>query len=57
MMPIAQVIPKWVDTISNLKRHIYIKSEQDASYNNQKDHLKTGEALTHVDYYESYNNT
>ena len=33
MMPFGPVIPKWVDTVSNLKRHIYIKREQGASYN------------------------
>ena len=43
--------------ISNLKRHIYKKREQDFSYNKQKDELKTGDALIHVDYRESYNNT
>ena len=57
MMPFGQVIPKWVDTISNLKRHIYIKREEIASYNKQKDELKTGLAFIHVDYSESYNNT
>ena len=56
-MPFSQVIPKWVETINNLKRHIYRKNEQVASYNKQKDELKTGEALIHVDYSESYNNT
>ena len=57
MMPFGPVIPKWVDTVSNLKRHIYIKREQGASYNKQKDELKTGQAFIHVDYSESYNNT
>ena len=56
-MPFGQVIPKWVETISNLKRHIYRKREQVAGYNKQKDELKTGEALIHVDYSKSYNNT
>ena len=56
-MPFSQVIPKWVETINNLKRHIDRKHEQVASYNKQKDQLKTGEALIHVDYSESYNNT
>ena len=37
--------------------HIYRKREQVASCNKQKDELKTVEALTHVDYSESYNNT
>ena len=44
---------KWVETISNLKRHIHRKREQD---NKQKDELKTGKVLVHVDYSESYNN-
>ena len=56
-MPFGQVIPKWAETISNLKRHIYRKREQVASYNKQKDELKAGEALIYVDYSESYNNT
>ena len=53
----GQVIPKWVETISNVKRHIYIKREHVASYNKQKGEAKTGEALMHVDYSKSYNNT
>ena len=57
MMLFGQVIPKWMETISNLKRHIYRKREQLASYNKQKDELKTGEELIHVDYSDSYNNT
>ena len=51
------MIPKWVETISNLKRHKHRKREKTATYNKQKDELKTGEALIHVDYSESYNNT
>ena len=46
-----------METIGNLKRHVYRKHEQVASYNKQKDELKTGEALIHVDCSESYNNT
>ena len=42
-----------METISNLKRHIHRKREQD---NKQKDELKTGKVLAHVDYSESYNN-
>ena len=56
MISFGQVIPKWVETISNLKRHIYKKREQIVSYNKQKDELKTGEALIHVDFSASYNN-
>ena len=55
-MPFGQVIPKLVETKSNLKRYIYRKREQVGSYNKQKDELKTGEALIHLDYTESYNN-
>ena len=55
-MPFGQVIPKLVETKSNLKRYIYRKREQVGSYNKQKDELKTGEALIHIDYTESYNN-
>ena len=56
-MPFGQVIPILVATISNLKRHIYRKREQVAIYNKQKDELRTGETLIHVDYSENYNNT
>ena len=33
------------------------KCEQVVSYNKQKDELKTGEALIHVNYSQSHNNT
>ena len=56
-MQFGQVISKLVETISKLKRHIYRKCEQDASCNKQKNELKTGEALTHVDYSKSSYNT
>ena len=56
-MSFGQVISKWVETISNVKSHIYIKREHSAGYNKQKDELKTAEALIHTDYSESYNNT
>ena len=56
-IPFGQVIPIWVQPISNLKRHMYRKREQVASYDKQKDELKAGEALIHVDYSESCNNT
>ena len=56
-MLFGQVIPKWVEKISNLKRHIYRKREQVASYNKQKDELKIGEAFINVDYSKSYNDT
>ena len=36
---------------------IYKKREQVANYNNQKDELKTGEALIHEDNSESDKNT
>ena len=35
-MLLGQVIPKWVESLTNLKRHIYRKREQFASYNKQK---------------------
>ena len=56
-MPFGEVIPECVETISNLKRYVYGKREQVASYNKQKDELKAGEVNTHVDCNESYNNT
>ena len=56
-MPFGQVNHKWVEAISNLKQHIHKKREQVASYSKQKNELKTAEAIFHVDYSESYNNT
>ena len=49
-IPFGQVIPKWIETISNLKRHIHRKREQVANYNKKKDELKTGETLIYVAY-------
>ena len=46
-----------METISNLKRHICRKREQVACYNKEKDELRTGETLIHVDYSQNYNNT
>ena len=46
------MIPKWVETISNLKMHIYRKR---VSFNKQKDELKTGEAVIDIGYSKSYN--
>ena len=56
-MPFGQVSHKWVETIGNLKQHVHRKREQVASYNKQKSELKTAEAIFHVDYSKSYNNT
>ena len=56
-MPFGQVISKWVETISNLKRHVNRKCEKVASFDKQKDEVKTGEAFVRVDCSESYNNT
>ena len=59
MILFGQVIPKMDGTLKQPKKHIYRKREQLASYNKQKNELKTGEALIHVhiDYSKSYNNT
>ena len=56
-MPFGQVISKWVETISNIKRHVNRKREQVTSFDKQKDEVKTGEAFVRVDYSETYNNT
>ena len=56
-MSFGQVIPKWVKTIRNLKRHIYRKCEQVARYNKEKDEQKKGETLIRVDYSKSYINS
>ena len=52
-----QDIEKWNSTILTIKKHIHQKRKQVASYNQQKLDLKPGEALIHVDYSESYNNS
>ena len=48
-LPFRKVIPKCMKTISNLKSQIRRAKE--------KDELKRGEALVHVDYSQSYNRT
>ena len=48
-LPFRKVIPKCMKTISNLKSQIRRAKE--------KDELKRGEALVHVDYSQSYNST
>ena len=45
-MPFCHVVPKWVETISNLKRHIYRKHEQVASYNKHKDERRQEKHLS-----------
>ena len=52
-----QAIEKWNSAILTIKKHIYRKRKQVASYNQQKLDLKPGEALIHVDYSESYSNS
>ena len=51
-----QAIEKWNSTILTIKKHIYRKRKQVASYNQQKLDLKPEETLIHVDYSESYSN-
>ena len=50
-------IEKWNSTILTIKKHIYQKRKQAASYNQQILDFKPGEALIHVDYSESYSNS
>ena len=52
-----QATEKWNSTILTIKKHIYRKRKQVASYNQQKLDLKSGEALIHVDYSKSYSNS
>ena len=52
-----QAIEKWNSTILTIKKQIYRKRKQVASYNQQKLDLKPGQALIHVDYSESYSNS
>ena len=49
-----QAVEKWNSTILTIKKDIYRKRKQVASYNQQKLDLKPGEALIHVDYSESH---
>ena len=51
-----QAIEKWNSTILTIKKHIYRKRKQVASYNQQKLDFKPEETLIHVDYSESYSN-
>ena len=39
-----------------LKKHIFVKREQNTFYNNVKDNLEENEVLVHVDYSENYSN-
>ena len=61
-MSFGQVIPKWVETISNLKRHIYIYIYIDNMSKLpvriiKKISWRRAKAPIHVDYSKSYNNT
>jgi len=42
--------------IKVLKKHIFVKREQNKFYNNVKDNLEENEVLIHVDYSENYSN-
>ena len=44
------------EKIDELKKHIYVKCEQQREYNRLKHALKPGEFIVHVDYAESYKN-
>ena len=52
-----QAIKKWNSTILTIKKYIYRKGKQVASYNQQKLDLKPGEELIHVEYNERYSNS
>ena len=56
-LPFDQAIDEWNFTILTIKKHIYRKRKQVASYNKQKLDLKPGEALIDVDYSKSYSNS
>ena len=42
--------------IQTLKKHIFVKREQNKFYNNRKEHLEKNAVLIHVDYCENYSN-
>ena len=56
-LPFDQAIEKWSSTILTIKKHIYRKGKQVASYSQQKLDQKPGEVLILVDYSESYSNS
>ena len=56
-LPFDQAIEKWNSTILTIKKHIYRKRKQVASYNQQKLDLKPVGILIHVDYSESCSNS
>lgn len=51
-----ELIEEFNRQIKILKKHIYIKREQNKFYNNLKSTLKPSEILIHVDYSENYAN-
>lgn len=53
---IDELQPLLTEKISELKKHIYVKDEQQREYNRSKEELKPGEFIVHVDYAESYSN-
>ena len=56
-LPFDQAIEKWNSTILTIKKHIYRKRKQVASYNQQKLDLKPVGILIYVDYSKSCSNS
>ena len=56
VLPPDEFLSLFNEEVKVLKKHIYIKRQQHATYNQLKENLKTGEILLHVDYSENYVN-
>ena len=56
VLPPDEFLSLFNEEVKVLKKHIYIKRQQHANYNQLKENLKTGEILLHVDYSENYVN-
>ena len=56
VLPTDEFLGLFNEEVKVLKKHIYIKRQQHATYDQLKENLKTGEILPHVDYSENYVN-
>ena len=56
VLPPDELLSLFNEEVKVMKKHIYIKRQQHATYNQLKENLKTGEILLQVDYSENYVN-
>ena len=56
VLPPDEFLSLFNEEFKVLKKHIYIKRQQHATYNQLKENVKTGEILLHIDYSENYVN-